>query len=169
MTFSLTIQADTFDDFAAKCAALARQFNATAAAVDPVMPEIREPAKRGRPAKAAEAVTEAQDDGAAIASTEHPETEATVDEPDLNPASLETVEIEVPETGIVIPDKETDKAGFDAFVTEHIIPRVTKVVAKHGKPHMEAILKRFDVAKATLVPADKLPLLLKQMDEALEA
>lgn len=161
MTFSLTIQAETFDDFAAQCAALARQFNATAAAVDPVMPEIKEPAKRGRPAKAEEPVAEAQPDpevveAAAEIPATKPEPEAKADEP-------------VAETSIVIPDKETDKAGFDAFVTEHIIPRVTKVVAKHGKPHMEAILKRFDVAKATLVPADKLPLLLKQMDEALEA
>jgi len=166
MTFSLSIQAETFEAFRAHLNAIAAHYNATTTTPytavpvvdDPVMPEVKT-ATRSR--KAAEPQPEPA-----------PEVEETQPEPEAEqPAPAPGAKANDPaaETGIVIPDKETDKPGFDAFVTEHIIPRVTKVVAKHGKPHMEAILKRFDVAKATLVPADKLPLLLKQMDEALEA
>ncbi len=151
MTFSLTISADTFDAFKAKIIALEEMF----APADPVMPEIKDvvaAAPKSEKDKAAKKVEPKAEEPAKV--EPQPEPEAVQEETKADTAD--------------VPDKETDPAGFNTFTNDHIIPRVTRVVAKHGKPFMQELLTRFGVAKATQVPADKLPTLLKLMDEALE-
>lgn len=153
MTFSLTIQADTFDAFKAKIIALEEMF-----AVDPVMPEVKAAVEAAKPAKAT------------TKKVEEPKPEPEAETPAAEQVIEQAPEPEVEETSGIpaCPDKEKDKEAFDAYVAEQVIPRVTKLVAKHGKPFMQDILARFDAPKATLVPADKMPLLLRQIDEALE-
>ncbi len=151
MTFSLTITADTFDAFKAKIIALEDMFAVETVAADPVMPEVKEAAKKAAPAtkKAEEPKPEPEAEKVAEPKAEEPKAE----EPKA-------------ETLAGVPDK-SDKAAFDAFVAEQIIPRVTRIVAKKGKPFMLEILGNFNAAKATEVPTEQIPALIEQMDEAL--
>lgn len=161
MTYKFTIEAETLSELGGKAIAFAAQFSG-APAVDPVMPEVKEAVRRGRPAATK---VEPVGDGAALESAAHPASENGELLPaDINEAALETAEIE-----LAIPDKETDAEAYQAWFMANVGKRVTTLASKKGggRPAVEAVLAKFNIPKASAVTADDLPALIEALDEAI--
>ncbi len=181
MAFSLTIQADNFASFKAQIIALEEMFATEVVAADPVMPELRgataeEAAARDIPGVKSKTGTIAKK------ADPKPEPQPEAETPASEQATEQTAEgpkAEVESTALVCPprpenydpknnDSDPATKAFSDFIAEQVIPRVTDVVKKHGKPFAQEIIARFGAEKATLVSNDKMAMMLKQLDEALE-
>lgn len=158
MSFSLTINADTFDEFKAKIIALEDMFavETVEAPANPVMPELR----GATAAQAAKPVKDKQAAKKPEPTAPEPETEAAVE----TTAAEETMETEA-QNDLGVPDKATDPDGFKTWVSEHITPRVVKAVTKYGKPVVNDLLASYGVEKASLIAAEDMAEFIAKLDD----
>ena len=123
--------------------------------VNPVMPELAEAAKADVKPAVAEVAKAAPVDP--TPATSAPTAEAPSSPPVTTQSSSDTTDAPAPSA--------SEAAEID-FIAD-VVPTVVKVVSVCGKPAMAAILEHFGVAKASLLPVERLPELIAMMNEAL--
>lgn len=138
MSYKIEINADSLSELGGKLLALASQFHATASApaIDPVMPEVREAEDKPKRARKAKTEEPQGDAGNAAQSAADP-----------SPTSNSEQDTQTAETAQAPSEPAAPELDFE----NDVAPVVIDAVGKIGKEAVSEVLSQFGAARASEV------------------